>query len=205
MPQKVVNNARGLKTFKNELMQPDGSHTVADNVIIDRDNCIEPRRGFDLYGTTFGISSDRAKQLLEYKSRLLIHYSSKLAFDDGTGIFTDFDGSYSELESGLRIKGLERNGNFYFTTSEGIKKISATSASSFSASVNYIYDAGAGKGLDGSGEVTTNIGFFTPASVIAYRIVWGYSDANDNLVLGSPSARIEVRNVSTISCTVNLS
>ena len=204
MPQKVVTNARGLKTFKNELMQSDGSQIVADNVVIDRDNTIEPRRGFDLYGSTFGTTSYRAKQILEYKSRLLVHYSNKLAFDNGSGTFTDFNGTYSELDSGLRIKGLERNGNFYFTTSDGIKKISATTASAFSASVNYIYDAGAAKGLDGNGSTTANIGFFPPASVIAYRIVWGYSDTNDNLVLGSPSARIEVRNVSTTSCTVNL-
>ena len=204
MPQKLVNQARGLKTFKNELMQPDGSMNIADDVVIDRDNCIEPRRGFDLWGSTFGVSSDRSKQLLQYKSRLLVHYASKLAFDNGTETLVDFDGYYSELESGLRIKGLERNGNFYFTTSDGIKKISATTASAFSASVNYIYDAGAAKGLDGYGETTANIGFFTPASVIAYRVLWGYSDANDNLILGSPSARIEVRNISTVSCTVNL-
>ncbi len=204
MAQKVVNQARGLKTFKNELMQPDGSLIVADNVVIDRDNCIEPRRGFELYGNTFGNTTHRAKQLLEYKSRLLVHYSNKIAFDDGSGVFTDFDGTYSELETGLRIKGIERNGNFYFTCSEGIKKISATTASAFSASVNYIYDAGAVKGLDGYGETTTSVGFMPPASVIAYRILWGYSDVNDNLILGAPSARIEVRNLSTVSCTVNL-
>lgn len=204
MPQKVVNQARGLKTFKNELMQPDGSQIVANNVVIDRDNTIEPRRGFDLYGATFGNTSYRAKQILEYKSRLLVHYSNKLSFDDGSGTFTDFSGTYSELEAGLRIKGLERNGNFYFTTADGVKKISATSASSFTNSANYIYDSGAAKGLDGYGEPTANIGYLTDKSVVAYRIVWGYSDSNDNLVLGTPSARIEVRNLSTTSTTVNL-
>lgn len=199
MAQKLVNKARGLKTYKNELMQPDGSQDIADNVIIDRDNVIEPRRGFSLYGDTFGVSEDRTKQLLQYKDRLLLHYDDKLLYDgDGLGTFSVFSGSYNELSSGLRIKGGERNGNFYFTTTSGVKKISATSASEFTTESNYIYDAGAAKGLDGEGSTDTGTaGFMEAQSVVAYRTVWGYRDANDNLVLGAPSSRIIVRNLSS--------
>jgi hypothetical protein len=43
MPQRVVNKALGIKSYKNELGQPDGALEYADNVIIDRDNTIQKR------------------------------------------------------------------------------------------------------------------------------------------------------------------
>lgn len=203
MTQKLVNEAKGLKTYKNELIHPDGAQIIADNVIIDRDNVIEPRRGFSLFADTFGVSTDRAKQLVQYKNRLLLHYDDKLMFETASSSFATFDGSYEELDSGLRIKGEERNGNFYFTTSSGVKKISATSADNFSDASGYIYEAGAAKGLDGEGVANTGISGFLPAqSVVAYRMVWGYKDANDNLVLGTPSQRIIVRNLASPATAV---
>lgn len=58
MAQTVVNKAAGLKTFKNELTLDEGSQIVANNVVIDRDNVVESRRGFGLYGTEFGEDGD---------------------------------------------------------------------------------------------------------------------------------------------------
>lgn len=203
MTQKIIVEAKGLKTFKNELSLPDGALIKADNVVIDRDNVIESRRGFGLYGQEFGIDGDVCKQILGYKDRLIIHYGSTLAYDDEAGLFTAFAGSYSELASGLRIKSTESNGNFYFTTATGVKKISALSASEFTDSAGYIYDAGAAKGLDGTGTANTlTPGFLSITSVISYRIVWGYKDVNDNLILGAPSASIIVRNMSAVDSAV---
>lgn len=198
MPQKVVNKASGLKTFKNELTLPEGSQILADNVVIDRDNVVESRRGFGLYGAEFGTDGNRADQLFQYKNRLLLSYEDKLAFDDGAGTFTDFAGVYEALETGLRIKSIDSNGNFYFTTSSGIKKISALTASEFTASADYIVDAGVPAGLDGEGTVDIGTaGFMSTESVVLYRILWGYRDINDNVLLGAPSQTIIVRNLST--------
>src|SRR5882762_9077526 len=97
MSQSLSLHARGLYTFPNSLVEiPEGSLTVADNVVIDRNSVIEPRRGLVEYGTSFGIGSDRVKQLLSYKNRILRHYNSTLEYDDGTGVFTAFNGSYTE-------------------------------------------------------------------------------------------------------------
>lgn len=205
MAQKTINEAKGLHTFKNELTLPDGALVKADNVVIDRDNVIEPRRGFKLYNS-FGSDGDTTKQILQYKDRLLVHYSNKLAFESINGTFTDFNGDYNELESGLRIKGIETSGNFYFTTSNGIKKISAINSSQFTTSGNYIIEAGAAKALDLSGKCNyESEGFLTADSVCAYRIVWGYKDVNQNLILGYPSPIAIVRNIdANNSCTVDL-
>lgn len=202
MPNTAMLKAKGLYTFQNFLsFIPEGSLLDATNVVIDRDGIIEPRRGIKQYGT-FGTSGDIAKQLLTYKTRVLVHYGSTLAYDNGSGTFANFSGTYPEVDAGLRIKGVEFNGNFYFTTSTGIKKIASNSTTLSTADES---DAGGINALDGIGTVDyTSPGFLTGLSKVAYRIVWGTYDVNQNLILGSPSSRIVVTNYDTNSGNVNL-
>jgi len=204
MAQKVINKALGLHTFKNNLTVPDGAMEIADNVIIDRDGIVESRRGFNI-DLTFGIGDDRAKQLLQYKDRLLLHYSNKLLFEN-SGVLSEFSGDYSELDTGLRIKGLETSGNYYFTTSDGVKKISATASSQLSTDANYILESGAPRALDNTGKCNyTTSGFLTPLSITSYQVVWGYVDENSNLILGFPSETTTILNLdASNSCTVDL-
>ena len=212
MAQKKTLEAKGLYTDPNLLSKvPEGALVVADNVIIDRDSIIEPRRGFNQYGNTFGIGTNRADQLLVYKDRILIHYNNTLLYNDNLhnlnvdGNFLAFDGTFEETETGLRIKGAESNRNFYFTTADGIKKISARNASDFTTAAGYIIDAGAAKALDLRGNLNTqNSGFLPANSKVAYRLVWGYKDVNEVLHLGAPSSRLVVTNYSNNSANVDL-
>jgi hypothetical protein len=95
MPQTTTLTNRGLYTFPALLGEiPQGALTQADNVVIDRDGVVTPRRGNAVYGTSFGTSTDVAKQLLYYKARLIRHWDSTLDFDsDGAGTFLPFTGS----------------------------------------------------------------------------------------------------------------
>lgn len=196
MSSTVLLKAVGLNTSPNFLDVPQGSLLEAINVIIKRNGIIEPRRGFSLYGNSLPSGSDRAKQILTYRSRILRHYSNKIQFDDGSGFFQDFSGEFSEVQTGLRIKSIEANNNLYFTTSDGIKKISATSASEFTTDSGFITQAGGIKALDFTAIVDVVLGLqtgFMPVdAAVAYRIVWGINDANGNLILGTPSSRTEV-------------
>lgn len=195
MPQKYVNVAAGLHTFKNELTSPDGAQVIANNVVIDRDNTIESRRGFNLY-LPFGVLESRAKQLLQYKDRILAHYDDKLLFDTPNAGFDPFAGTYEETEAGLRIKGIEASGNFYFTTSDGIRKISARRGDQLSSQSGYITNAGAVRAINFTVDPDySQNGFFQPNSHVAYRILWGYNDINENLILGYPSDAVVVNNV----------
>lgn len=203
MPTTPVLKARGLNLSPNQLTVEEGSLTQAENIIIRRDDVIEPRRGFKLYGETFGTATDILKQTFVYRERLLRHYNQVLQFqnginNDGEVNFDNFSGSYSEAETGIRMKSIESNGNFYFTTSDGIKKISAASGSQLSTSSGYITSAGGIKALDIQARLNIELGgqtgFLTQDGAVAYRALWSTFDANNNLIQGTPSQRVEIYN-----------
>jgi len=118
-------------------------------------------------------------------------YVSNNATASGTSSFT-LTWNIAELVTGLRIKGIEQNGNFYFTSSNGIQKISASSTSDLSTAV--IQNAGGIQALDIKATLNSQQGFFTQESLVAYRVVWGINDANQNLILGAPSGRYVISN-----------
>lgn len=188
----TLNAAKGLVTSSNELNRPEGALTVADNIIIDFDNTIQSRRGFEEYSSVQ--FSSPVKQLFTYKNKILAHYAETLSFDTtSTGVFANFNGTFSELVSGLRVKAVEANGNFYFTSSNGIKKISAKNASELTSAT--ITNAGGIKAIDLQGKVVPdNAGFLPPQSKVAYRLVYGTKDNNSNLILGYPSSRVVLTN-----------
>ena len=197
-------SAKGLYTFPNYLSKvPEGALLVANNTIIDKDGVIEPRRGIRQYGEIGATSADVAKQLMVYKDRILAHYDSTIAWDNGDGTFTEFTADYAETEPGLRVKSVESNGNFYLTTSAGIRKIATDSAVNLGSAIET--EAGGIKALTGTGITVYTGGFFMPPySKVAYRITWGTKDINENFIEGVPSPAIEVSNPSADSAAVQL-
>lgn len=204
MSSTVNLKTSGLVTQPNQLTTPEGALTEASNVVIQRDDIIEPRRGFGLFGNSFGTLTDRLKQLFAYKGRLLRYWDTTIEYDSGTKnnagdeLFLPFSGSYNEAQEGLRTKSIESNGNFYFTSSDGIQKISANSTSQFTTDPGFITPAG---GIKALGMTATAIieqgnitGFLPQDATVAYRSVWATNDANKNLILGVPSPRVEVYN-----------
>lgn len=115
---------------------------------------------------------------------------SQAATATGTVSLT-FNVVVSEVTSGLRIKSFEANSNLYFTTANGIKKISVASAADLSSAV--ISKAGGIRALDLSATLTSG-SFFNQESIIGYRLVWGKEDANNNEILGAPSSRCVISN-----------
>jgi len=193
----VLTINRGLVTSPNELAKPDGAAEILDNCVIDFDNIVQSRRGFGEFGNQTD-SEAIVKQLLTYKGRILRHFSNKLSFDStGNGNFLNFSGTYSELVDRLRIKYFELNSNLYFTTSEGIKKISATSADDFTTNAGFIVNAGAVKALGIEGVIKPESSGFLPAqSKVAYKVLWAKKDANGIITRGVPSSRFVVTNTS---------
>jgi hypothetical protein len=217
MPQSVLLKNSGIFSFPNQLSEvPPGAMSVADNCIIDRNGVVESRRGFQQYGTTFpaGSSSNVAYQLMTYKKTLLLQDAQTyhIAYDsDNAGTWIDFAGTYPPAQVGLRTKYAEANGNFYFTTTNGIYCISAETSSQFTPTAGYIRPSGGAIALNVSGTLDfTNGGWFiyqtsTPGQTkVAYRVTWSFYDANGDLVEGAPSTRLVMTNPTLNAADVNL-
>lgn len=165
-----------------------GALLKAKNVVIDKEGIIETRRGFKQYGTALTLSTGKIESLFNYGDTLLVHYHNKLAYDsDDAGTWLDYTGTYTKPTGAAKIRALEASKNFYFTTSAGVKKLDSVTGT--------VTSAGGIKALDGSAALSSaGSGFFALDNQLAYRIVWGFKDANNNLILGSPSQRIEITN-----------
>jgi hypothetical protein len=196
--QKLELQLKGLYTSPNNLSSvPQGSLEIADNVVIDKPNIIESRRGQTQYGNPLTIGSGQVNKIFNYASSMITHYDDKMAYDSGSGVFVPYSGTYSAPTSTLKMKSLEALKNFYFTTSEGVYKIDAIA--------NTPKRAGVVKALSGTYATSGSSGFLVADSAVAYRLVWGYIDANDNLLLGAPSQRIVAANTNGYSVDVSLS
>lgn len=199
MAQILVQKFKGLHTYPNDLSEvPEGALAKALNVVIDAESKIKSRRGFKKYGTTFGSSGNLCNSFIPFKGKKLIHYDNKIAKDtNGDGSTWTAYGSTFTAPGSTKIRGLEMNSNLYVTTNNGIKKLDSLTSE--------FIKAGAPKGL----ELVTTVnaasgGFLVNGSQVAYVIIWGYKDANNNLILGSPSARSVISNSSGVDKDVDL-
>ena len=182
--QSLKLKSRGKFTHPNRLGSiPPGGMITATNTVIDKDDVIETKRGTKKYIESMASLS---KQLLHYKDRILVHFGSTLGYDsDGAGTKVDYTGTF-DPPSTQRMRSIRANQNLYFTTDEGVKRIDTLTATPV--------DAGGIKALDGEAALSGASGFMATATQRAYRIVWGFKDANENLILGAPSQRITIAN-----------
>lgn len=186
MGQVIDLKAKGLYTHPNQLGSvPQGALTEAKNVVIDKDDVIETKRGSKPHITSL---TSAPKQLMSYKDRILVHFGSTIAYDsDGDGTDVDYNGTYDAI-SNRRMRYIRSNQNLYFTTDDGVYRLTTLAGTPTLA--------GGIKALDGSASLTGTSGFMATDTQVAYRIVWGLKDANDNLILGAPSSRITIANSS---------
>lgn len=185
--QKLDLQLRGLYTAPNNLSGiPAGSLEIADNVVINSKNLIESRRGQTQYGTPLPIGAEQVNKLFNYSSSLICNYDSKMAYDAGNGNWIDYPSTYVSPDPFYKMRSLEALRNFYFTTSQGIYKLDSITATPRAA--------GVARALGGVGSLVGSSGFLLDDTAVAYQIIWGYIDANDNLLRGSPSQRLVVSN-----------
>lgn len=195
--QKLELQIKGLYTSPNNLSGvPQGALQVADNLVINSKNVADSRRGQTQYGSPLSVGSGQVNKLFNYASSLITSYDNKLAYDAGSGAWTDYSGTYTDPASGYKMRSLEALKNFYFTTSSGVFKLDAITSTP--------RRAGVVKALGGSYSTTGTGGFLLANSAVAYRIVWGYTDANNNLLLGAPSQRLVAINPSGSGVDVNV-
>lgn len=151
--------------------------TVAQNVVCDRPGVIETRRGFEFYGDA--LPSAAVKAFVYEESLLWYCTDGELVYDsDGAGTWVTYSGVYSPPTDNF-INSAQSNGNFYFTTNNGVYKLDSLTGTPT--------QAGAPEGLDVTVALTGAGTAMVTNSQVAYALVWGYLDANENLILGAPT------------------
>jgi hypothetical protein len=197
MSQQLVLQNKGLVTNSNQLSEvPDGALTMARNIVIDKDSVAESRRGYAKELNPAASDLVRNDRATSYQDHLIVRRSNddSMAYKvDGVG-YTSFSGTYQHPDDDYaRMQFAQSNGNLYFTTSAGIRVLDAYTGP--------IYSTGMPRGLDGTGAITGASGFMNFDRQVAYRIVFGSRDANNNLYLGTPSQRIIVVNPAATAAT----
>ena len=181
--------AKGLYTFANIINQiPPGAMQIALNVVIDKPDVVETRRGFDFYGDTL---DDAAVKAFVYENALLFYLDNgDLVYDsDAAGTWVAYSGSFFPPASNF-INSAQANGNFYFTTNNGVYKIAGLTGTPQQAGAPPALDLIATLGMSGTGTAVPD------DSQVAYSVLWCYTDANNNLILGAPSEWAFVTNSS---------
>lgn len=204
-----IKTFKGLRLQRNSFTAPDGALEIAKNVVIPSDDVITRCRGYYTYFTPTGVTLNR---LFTFQDKLLAAYETQLRYYTDTGSSPNYTGSEGTItpDTGVTVsingdddntvaRAIESNGNFYMTSDNGMLKLTAYNGT--------LFKAGAPQGLDMQARfiVGSNATWFLGAAdgstaitsgslIVGYRVVFGYQDANDNLILGAPSDIITVTN-----------
>lgn len=201
MGQELKLKIAGLYTSPNELSSvPEGALLKATNIDILKDNIAEPRRGFARLSAGYSDISHRTDATWFYQTKQFAHHgtlgsAANISYFSG-GTWNSV-GAYSAPTSSTKIKTLNSNQNLFFTSSAGIKKLDAYNGT--------VRQAGAYKGLDIDAALSSNgSGFLAVNYRVSYRVIFGYEDANENLILGAPSGRTSITNTGGTTDDVDL-
>lgn len=206
--QSLTVKIAGLHTFPSDFSAvPEGALSQADNVVIDQDGMVAPRRGFGYvtHGSSvqsaFSSSAYRAAKLFFYQSQLLAHYGAAgaptlLAYHNSTTGWSNYTGTYNPPSSTVPVRSAQASKNFYFTTDSGVQKLDAYTGTPAAVGVP--------TALDLQASLVNANTWLTNNYRTAYRIVWGIKDANQNLILGAPSQREAITNTSGGTRSISL-
>lgn len=171
-----LRNFIGLYLEQNSFSVPEGALEIADNCVITYDGVITKRRGnFQFYDPV----NDTLNNLFLYQSNLLDICTDKIQRLSSSGVATTLTGVAVAVAPPRVSRSAQANDNLYFTSDNGILKLTA-----FNSNVFY---AGLPPALDLRGKFAAADGPIRGDTQVAYRILFGIRDQNKNLILSVPS------------------
>lgn len=209
-------DCRGLYTMPNSLSKvPLGSLLQAENTVVSYNGLLSVRRGIKQFGTSLadlpgGGPDTEVFQEFFYKDSKIVWFGDgtvsrldplkhNFAYDSdnlGTWVQTSTAVPAPAYELTDSYRSAQSNNNLYITTVEGIWKTDDPA--------NAFYRAGGLPGLDGRAVLVDLAGFMSDDTQVAYRMTWKTTDANHNVVEGTPSTRVVIANTSGGSRNVQL-
>jgi len=168
----LITSCKGLHTQPNDVGEvPQGALVEAVNVVVSRDGIIEPRRGLKRAGTQLP------------GTNLIGTYSGKTIRAGGGTLESSSDlSAWTTLLESDEVTGwVEKTGNLYVATSDGVQRVEAAATdSAFPAGMPPARD------IDAAYFGGTTI---PEDSSAAYRTVWTYLDPRGRRIVGAPSGR----------------
>lgn len=186
----------GLWTSPADTAPPVGALLTADNTAFYQSGQLDPRRGFELLSTTsIGGTINR---MTEYQGYVIAHFGSGSIARWTGSAWSTYSGTFNPPASGVRVKFFEAESSLYVLTSVGMYELDSPTGT--------WRLAGAPAGLQGTATLTrTTNAAGTLASANgqwAYRLVWGYRNANNRLQLSAPSGRFLLTSPANVVATV---
>lgn len=171
-----MKNFKGLYLQPNTFAVPDGALEIASNMVVAQDGVLSARRGLYTFHTP---ASSSLNNLFLYQSNLLALLTNRIDRISSSGVATTLTGE-TVSESGRTGRAAEANNNLYFTSNNGVMKLTAYDST--------VSKAGIPPALDLVGlRATFTVNYLAAGNQVGYRVVFGTRDANKNLILGAPS------------------
>lgn len=180
---------KGLHTSANEIggVIPEGSLSIAENVILDNDALIEVRRGYRKLPDEWSNNTFRTYKLISFDDHLhAINTNKEYRVWDTTTNTWNLNDSLNI--SRVNVDTTIANKNLYILTDTGLVK-----HQKFNVKTEF---AGVPKAINMTTALDGVTGFLLNDTQVAYRIVWFVRDSNNNLVLGGASERALAVNTS---------
>lgn len=181
--QALTLKIAGLHTSPNQYSEvPPGALVTANDIVINQASVAEPRRGSNRLGVAM---AGTPNALFFYKNTLHAHQGASTMCWYNAGAWTTISGTFTP-PTGAKVRAFEGNQNFYFTTATGVWKLSSAGGTATLSGVPKAIDITASMTNDATGFIAATGG------AVAYRLVWGIRDANNNVILGAPSQRSQI-------------
>jgi hypothetical protein len=189
----------GLATTNNQLSAvPEGGMVRATNAVLRNKYIIECRRGQFRNPNTLAELADRGLSGAIYQERLVFHHGlsedrlSRYTFDSPS----EYPGTYLAPATGRRVRFAEAGGNLYFTTAAGVFLLDSLAGPPMAGGVVRAWDFVTGT------QLIPGDAWMPADTAVAYRVVWGTKDANNNVKLGAPNAPVVVRNGASFTAAI---
>lgn len=196
MSQSLTMKIRGVYTFPNDYGSiPEGALALADNIVIDRESIAEPRRGIGYLGASlttanFPVATQFARKIFFFKDSIVAHLETagglqSLAHFDAPSTWHTSLATFDQPAAVVKVRGTTMNQNLYLTGDLGVHRLDDFDSVPLPAGVPEARDID----YANSTTSTTTPTWLPAGKSVAYRVVWGFKDANANLFLGAPSGR----------------
>ncbi len=154
----------------------------AHNCVISEDFILKKRPGFYTFHAPV---SGTLNNLCTYNEEMILAYGSKLQHITSGGVATDNSGTYS-CTSPKVARFAKAKDNLYITSDNGVMKLTSPSSAVTPAGIPPALDLTVAE-VKNSLRPAASQGVIHGDVQVAYRILFGKKDANNNILLGAPS------------------